>query len=79
MATQLLIFSLPTQGQAVLSLSEPLTRESLPGLELVLAQALEKLRREVCDVAAAPGELEYASWTPLQRHSNQPHHPLNDA
>lgn len=79
MATQLLILSLPTQEQAVLSLSEPLTRESLPGLELALAQAIEMLRREVCDLAAARGEAEYASWTLPQRHCSQPHRPVNDA
>lgn len=68
MPTQLMILPLPGQAQAVLCWSRPLTRASLPDLELALARALEQLRQELSDVAATPGELEYASWTPLQAH-----------
>lgn len=72
MTHPLLILPLPTAGQAVLGVSQPLTPESLPELEHALAQAMEELRREVCDAATLPGELEYVSWTPLPRHCSHP-------
>ncbi|GAB3189357.1 hypothetical protein [Hydrogenophaga aquatica] len=68
MSTQLLILSLPHDGQAVLSLSSAPTLAQLPELERALAQGLEQLRQELCESTPAAGELEYASWTPLLRH-----------
>lgn len=68
MSTQLLILSLPHDGQAVLSLSSPPRLTDLPELERALAQGLEQLRQELCESTPAAGELEYASWTPLHRH-----------
>lgn len=68
MTHPLLILSLPSRGQVVLGFSEPLTRESLPGLERLLASTLAGLRRELDAPAFEPGELEYASWVPLSTH-----------
>ena len=68
MSTQLLILSLPHDGQAVLSLSSPPKLTDLPELERALAQGLEQLRKELCESTSTAGELEYASWTPLHRH-----------
>ena len=68
MSTQLLILSLPHDGQAVLSLSSPPKLADLADLERALAQGLDQLRQELCESTPTAGELEYASWTPLHRH-----------
>lgn len=62
MSQPLLILPLATQGQAVLSLSCPLTAPALRELEQAFARALQQLRRELAPAADDPGEIEYASW-----------------
>lgn len=68
MYTQLLILPLPFKGHTVLNLSQPLADEALPDLAQALTQTLEQLNRGGYAATPTPGELEYASWTPVQRH-----------
>lgn len=66
MSNQHLILSLLGQDPIVVSFSPPLDPESLSGVASALARALAPSRQMLDDCTATPGELEYASWTPLQ-------------
>lgn len=68
MTTELQLLPLAGKGYVVLGLPHPMSVDALPELERVLAQATDQLRRQLLETTPAPGELEYASWLPVQRH-----------
>jgi hypothetical protein len=63
-----LTLPLPASDPAVLTLPQPPTNASLHALELALAGGLQRLRRELGDGEADPGDIEYASWVQTLRH-----------
>ncbi len=67
MSEPLLTISLPTQGQAALTLPGPLTPELLTELEQALPRTLRQWRRELGDAPDRAGDIEYASWVLASR------------
>jgi len=57
-----LSFPLSGQDHAVLTLPQPVARETLGVLEHALSTRLRQLQREMCGAADDPGQIEYASW-----------------
>jgi len=57
-----LTFPMPGNGTAILTLPQPMTRETLLELERSVAAALGNLQRETYGATAGPGHIEYASW-----------------
>ena len=55
-------YSLLGNGSAVLTLRQPMTRETMPELTCALAATLGGLRHELTDIAEDAGQVEYDSW-----------------
>ena len=55
-------YSLLGNGSAVLTLRQPITRESMPELTRTLAATLGRLHHELSDIADDAGQIEYDSW-----------------
>jgi hypothetical protein len=67
MSEPLLIISLPTQGEASLTLPGPLTRELLTELEQTIPHTLQQWRHQLGDAPVCAGDIEYASWVLASR------------